>query len=307
MTKSGLKTDSGEKTTKSLSPVVDWIVRLVKGTIVGIGAILPGLSGGVLAVIFNLYDPLLRFLADLRKNFVKNVLFFIPVGIGVALGIFLFAIVVEKAFGKYAAEFTCLFIGFVIGTFPSLYRTAGKSGRNKKDIIILIISALIIFSLMLIGEQELVNVTPSIPVWFGSGALIGLGMIVPGMSPSNFLIYFGLYDKMATGIKNLDMAVVIPLTIGVIACVLLFAKLASYLFRKHYSGMYHFILGMVVGSSLAIFPVIVFPAFRADQLAVAGLSFVVAAVFCVILLLIGAVASYFFSKVEERYPREDIF
>ncbi len=74
MTKSGLKTDSGEKTTKSLSPVVDWIVRLVKGTIVGIGAILPGLSGGVLAVIFNLYDPLLRFLADLRKNFVKNVL-----------------------------------------------------------------------------------------------------------------------------------------------------------------------------------------------------------------------------------------
>lgn len=292
---------------KTINPVTDWIIRLVKGIIVGIGAILPGLSGGVLAVIFGLYDPLLRFLADLKTNFMKNVRFFIPVGIGAAIGIFLFAIVVEKAFGKYAAEFTCLFIGFVVGTFPSLYKTAGKQGRNAKDIVIMILSAAGIATLMLIGEQQLMNVNPSIAAWLGSGALIGLGLIVPGMSPSNFLIYFGLYDKMATGIKNLDMVVVISLTIGVIACVLLFAKLAAYLFRKHYSGMYHFILGMVLGSSLAIFPVIIVPAFAPEQLAATGLSFAGALFFCVILLVVGTIASYLFSKIEEKYPREEIF
>ncbi|OPZ57487.1 MAG: hypothetical protein BWY89_00628 [Bacteroidetes bacterium ADurb.BinA012] len=287
--------------------MTDWIIRLLKGTLVGIGAILPGLSGGVLAVIFGLYEPLLKFLADLKKDFVKNVLFFIPVIIGVAFGIFLFAIVVEKAFGRYAAIFVCLFIGFVIGTFPSLYKTAGKKGRSTKDMVILIISALAIFTLMLVGEQQLVNVTPDIPVWFGSGALIGLGLIVPGMSPSNFLIYFGLYDKMAAGINNFDMAVVIPLTAGVIVCVLLFAKLASFLFRKYYSGMYHFILGMVVGSSLAIFPVIVFPAFKADMLSASGLSFGATVALCLVMLVVGSLATWLFSKVEEKYPREDLF
>lgn len=292
---------------RRINPVTDWIIRLLKGTLVGIGAILPGLSGGVLAVIFGLYEPLLKFLADLRKDFIKNVLFFIPVFIGVAFGIFLFAIVVEKAFGKYAAIFVCLFIGFVIGTFPSLYKTAGKQGRSTKDMVILILSALAIFTLMIVGEQQLVNVTPDIPVWLGSGALIGLGIIVPGMSPSNFLIYFGLYDKMAAGINNFDMAVIIPLTAGVIVCVLLFAKLASFLFRKYYAGMYHFILGMVAGSSIAIFPVIVFPAFKADRLSASGLSFGGTAVLCLVMLVVGSLATWLFSKVEEKYPREDLF
>jgi putative membrane protein len=63
---------------------MDWFIRFVKGAIVGIGAILPGLSGGVLAVIFGIYDPLIRFLADLRKDFVKNFKYFLPIVLGVA-------------------------------------------------------------------------------------------------------------------------------------------------------------------------------------------------------------------------------
>lgn len=292
---------------KPINPVTDWFIRLVKGVIIGIGFILPGLSGGVLAVILGIYDRILAFLANLRKNFIKNVLFFIPVGIGLGIGIFLFSIVVEKAFGKYAAQFVCLFVGFVIGTFPSLYKTAGKQGRKAKDIVIMLVSALAIFGLMLIGEQQLTEVPPTIPAWFGSGALIGLGLIVPGMSPSNFLIYFGLYDKMATGIKNGDMAVIIPLILGAAICVVLFAKIAAYLFKKHYSGMYHFILGMVIGSSAAIFPAIVFPAFTGEGLAASGLSFGGSLLFCVVLLIVGTIGSYLFSKVEEKYPREDLF
>ena len=61
---------------------MDWFIRLIKGTIVGIGAILPGLSGGVMAVIFGIYDPLIRFLADIRKDFVKNFRYFLPIVIG---------------------------------------------------------------------------------------------------------------------------------------------------------------------------------------------------------------------------------
>lgn len=285
----------------------DWFIRLTKGILIGIGFILPGLSGGVLAVILGVYDRIIKFLSNLRKNFIKNILYFIPIIIGALIGIVLFAILVEKAFGNYAAQFICLFIGFVIGTFPTLYKTAVIHGRSSKDIIILTISTIIIFALMMVGEQQLTEITPSFLAWLGSGALIGLGVIVPGMSPSNFLIYFGLYDKMATGIKDFDFSVIIPLFFGFMICVLLFAKLAAWLFKKYYSGMYHFILGMVIGSSLAIFPTIVFPSFQPEQLAISGLKIGSAILFCVLLLIIGTILSYLFSKVEEKYPREEIF
>lgn len=286
-----------------------WFARLLKGIAVGVGAILPGLSGGVLAVIFKLYDPLIRFLANLRRNFVKNVLFFIPVGIGVGAGIVLFSVVVEAAFGRYAAQFICLFIGFVIGTFPSLFRQAGKHGRSTLDWVIMAVAAVAIFALMYLGgESTWLQVEPNIPVWFGSGALIGLGLIVPGLSPSNFLIYFGLYDKMASGIKNFDMSVIIPLALGLIACVLLLAKAAEWAFRKYHSQMYHLILGMVVGSSIAIFPTVVSPAFTEQGLAASGLSLGGAIAFALAMLVVGTIASFLFSRVEDRVSeqREEI-
>lgn len=292
---------------KKPNPIIDWFIRLAKGIIVGIGFILPGLSGGVLAVILGIYDRLIRFLSDLKKQFIENILYFIPVIIGGAIGIVLFSILVEKAFGVYAAEFICLFIGFVAGTFPSLYKTAGKEGRSWRDMLILLLSTAFIFILMIYGGRQFTEVSPNLLIWAGSGALIGLGVIVPGMSPSNFLIYFGLYDKMATGIKDFDFAVIIPLLVGFILCVLAFAKLAAYLFKRYYSEMYHFILGMVIGSSLAIFPTVVFPAFSAEQLAATRLSFGMAFFLCVVFFAIGTLISFLFSKVEEKYPREDIF
>ena len=281
--------------------VAAWLVRLLKGIAVGIGFILPGLSGGVLAVIFKIYDPLIKFLANPFKNFLRQVKYFLPVGIGGIIGVFLFAVVVTAAFGKYEAAFVCLFIGFVIGTFPSLWRTAGLHGRAAKHWVILALSAAVIFAIMLAGGGLNLEVPPSIPVWLGSGALIGLGVIVPGMSPSNFLIYFGLYDKMTAGIKDGDPAVFIPLAIGLILCVVLFAKAAEWAFKHHYAGMYHFILGMVAGSSLAIFPTVVF---NPENIAKTELGMPVFLAFCAVLLVVGIVASWLFSKVEERYADE---
>lgn len=296
-----------ELKTKRQNLFIDWIIRLFKGIVIGIGFILPGLSGGVLAVILGVYDRIIKFLSNLKKDFIKNVIYFIPIIIGGAIGIIIFSVVVDKAFGKYAAIFICLFVGFVIGTFPSLYKTAGKKGRKTKDFIIFAISTILIFILMIIGEQQFTLVNPNFLVWLGSGALIGLGVIVPGMSPSNFLIYFGLYDNMAIGIKDFDFAVIVPLLIGFVICVLLFAKLAAYLFKQYYAGMYHFILGTVVGSSLAIFPTVVFPAFASEQLETAGLSFGLLLILCIISLIVGAIISYLFSKLEDKYPREEIF
>jgi len=192
--------------------VLEWGIRLVKGVLVGIGAITPGLSGGVLMVVFGIYEPLLRFLANIRNKFVQNIRFFLPVGIGGVLGIVGFSAIVDYAFSNYAAQFTWLFIGFIAGTFPSLLKTSGKQGRMTWHWFLLAGVAVGMFFLMHWFESiRSVSLSPNFLVWVMSGALTGLGLVVPGMSPSNFLIYLGLYQPMASGIRQFDFGVIIPL------------------------------------------------------------------------------------------------
>jgi len=135
------------------------------------------------------------------------------------------------------------------------------------------------------------TIAQSFGSWLLSGALIGLGVVVPGMSPSNFLIYLGLYQPMAAGIKTLDLGVIIPLFLGLVACVLIFARLVSWLFDKSYALMYHLILGIVIGSTLAIIP--------------AGVSGWTIAL-CAGLFLVGAACSYALAKVDEKPPHKSL-
>ena len=270
----------------------DWFIRLLKGIFVGIGAIVPGLSGGVLAVVFGLYEPLMRFLANLKENFKKNLLFFIPVGIGLALGVIAFSAVVDFAFTNYAAQFIWLLIGFISGTFPTLLKTAGKKGRKSYHWVILALTAIgMVFLMRWMENISNVTLPQTFINWVLSGALIGLGVVVPGMSPSNFLIYLGLYQPMASGIRHLDMGVIIPLIIGLAICVLSFAKLVAFLFNKAYTFMYHFILGIVVGSTIAIIPG-----------GVSGWTIIV----CALLFALGVISSYALAKLDERHPHESI-
>lgn len=270
----------------------EWFIRLFKGILVGIGFIVPGLSGGVLAVVFGLYEPLMRFLANLTENFKKNLQFFIPVGIGLVLGVVAFSAVVDFAFTNYAAQFIWLLIGFISGTFPSLLKTAGKNGRKTYHWVILGLTAVGVA--LLLGWIETLGTTTlpqTFANWVLSGALIGLGVVVPGMSPSNFLIYMGLYQPMASGIRHLDLGVIFPLVLGLVISVLLLAKLVAFLFNKAYTFMYHFILGVVVGSTIAIIPG-----------GVSGWTIVV----CALLFVVGVACSYALAKLDEKYPHESI-
>lgn len=273
--------------------VLDWFVRLAKGALVGIGAIVPGFSGGVLAVVFGIYEPLLRFLANLRVKFMENFLYFLPVGIGGVVGVVAFSAVVDFAFSNYAAQFTWLFIGFIAGTFPSLVKTSGKEGRKPWHWLVLVgMAALTLFYMRWIESVQNVTLAPSIWTWLLSGTLMGLGMVVPGMSPSNFLIYLGLYQPMASGIRQLDLMVILPIMAGVVLCILVFAKLVSGLFNKAYALMYHLILGIVVGSTMAIIP----GGVRGWTIAV-----------CALLFAAGALASYALAKLDEKNPHESLF
>lgn len=283
---------AANETGRKKESIGEWLFRLVKGVLIGIGFIVPGLSGGVLAVIFGIYEPLMRFLGNLKEKFIRNVLFFIPVGIGWVIGVVAFSAVVDYAFTNFAAPFIWLFIGFISGTFPSLIKTSGKKGRKPFHWVMLVVIAGGTFLLMRWMESiQNVSIAPSFGSWLLSGALIGLGVVVPGMSPSNFLIYLGLYQPMAAGIKTLNLGVVIPLFLGLVVCVLLFAKLVSWLFDRAYTTMYHLILGIVIGSTLAIIPS-----------GVTGWTIAI----CVVLFMVGAACSYALAKVDEKHPHDSI-
>jgi putative membrane protein len=283
---------STNETLQKKDSVGDWFIRLLKGIIIGIGGIVPGLPGGVLAVVFGIYEPLMKFLANLKDKFMKNLLFFIPVGIGLVIGIIAFSAVVDYAFSNFAAQFIWLFIGFITGTIPSLIKTAGKQGRKPYHWVVLAVTAVaMLFFLRWMETIRNVTLTPSFGNWVMSGILIGLGVVVPGMSPSNFLIYLGLYQPMAAGIKTLDFGVIIPLALGLVFCVLAFAKLVSWLFKRSYTFMNHFILGIVVASTLAIIPG-----------GVTGWTIAL----CALLFVVGAVCSYGLAKLDEKHPHESI-
>lgn len=279
--------------TRTDTPIA-WIIRLVKGILAGIGAITPGLSGGVLMVVFGIYEPLVRWLADIRKKFMPNLRYFLPVGIGGVIGVIAFSAVIDYAFDHFAAQFTWLFIGFIAGTIPSLLKTAGEQGRKKWHWLLLALFAVGIYLFMTwMKTIRSVTMEPSFLGWLLSGALTGLGLVVPGMSPSNFLLYLGLYQPMANGIKSLDLGVILPLILGVVLVIFLFARLVSWLFRKHHALMYHIIIGIVIGSTAAIIPS-----------GVKGIGVVLA---CALLFLAGGAASFALAKLDEKHPHESLF
>lgn len=125
-----------------------WIMRFAQGMLIGTGAILPGISGGVLSIIFGIYEPMIRFLSNIRKNFKKNLLFFLPVVLGMGAGVVALANLMEWLFAIAPAQTIMFFVGCILGTFPTLFAQAGKNGRRSGHTVALLLSAVISLALL---------------------------------------------------------------------------------------------------------------------------------------------------------------
>lgn len=236
--------------------VIEWILRFVKGVFVGTGFILPGVSGGALAAIFGLYERIIAFVAHFTQNFKSNVFFFLPVGLGMLMSIVVLAYPLGFFLEHYLGPTMWFFIGAIIGTFPSLWKEAGKKGRKSKHVIIMLAALVFGFAFLLSGAHIFNGQVPqNFGTWILVGAIIALGILIPGLSPSNFLLYMGMYAGMVTAFKHLDVMVLGPIAIGGLLCLLIFSKLVDLIFQKAYAGLFHVILGVVIASTLMIVPV----------------------------------------------------
>jgi len=231
------------------------IINFIKGIFIGAGAILPGLSGGALAAIFGVYESLINFASNLKKDFKKNITFFIPVILGGLFGIFILSHVLSYFLERHLIEISLFFVGCMLGIFPALVKQASREGRKKSHLFIAIGSTLLSFWLLTRLTTPIEGITEtSIGTWTLSGSIIGLGITFPGMSPSNFLMYLNLYQPLNEAISQLNFAILIPVAIGVLTSFILTAKLVAYLLKIAYGLIFHIIIGLVLTSTVMIVP-----------------------------------------------------
>lgn len=230
------------------------LILLFQGAMIGTGAILPGVSGGVLCVAFGIYEPMMALLSHPKKAFKEYYKMFIPILIGFALGFTLLARVVELLFSVAPSVALMLFFGLICGTLPELVKVSEKSDSKMSWTPFVISLAAAYFLFTMLEKSAISSISASFVSFIACGFIWGLSLIIPGLSSSSLLIYVGLYEPMTAGIAALDFGVIIPLGIGLLITVVLFARLVNSLFEKHYALVSRIILGIVIASSLKIVP-----------------------------------------------------
>ena len=279
--------------------MISWIARMLKGMIIALGFILPGVSGGVLAAILGIYERMIRFLAHIKENFVENVLYFTPVAIGMVLGIAAFSYPVNLLLDNYKVIVLWGFAGAIIGTIPSLIKESVKESDSDRADAVTFWLSFILSGIFLYSLNGMVGTLPANFLSFVlAGALIALGILIPGLSPSNLLLILGLYTPMLTGFKRLDLfGTFLPIGIGGALALILFSKAMDYILKHYHSRVYHFIIGIVLSSTLLI----VLPqSGNSESISYAGVS-IFTLVLAAFFFGLGIWLGIWMSQLEEKY------
>lgn len=243
-----------KKQSSNFNPL-QFLFRVIQGALIGLGAVLPGISGGVLSVIFGIYKPIMELLSNPFKNFRTHVPKLIPVFIGGIIGFLGVANILAFFLNKYPDPSVCLFIGLIGGMLPSLFREAGEQGRTKGSWVSLVVCMCVIFALLIGLQMTSIEIAPNFLWYLFCGFCLALSVIAPGMSFSTLLMPLGLYTPFVDGIGHFDMGVLIPGGIGALVTVILLAKAINALFDNYYSIAFHGIVGIVIAATVMIIPV----------------------------------------------------
>ena len=294
-----------ESTKRTRENPIVWLYRVIQGALIGGGAILPGVSGGVLAVVFGIYRPMMAFLSHPLATFKTHYRLFIPVILGVGLGFWGFAKLVDWMFSGSSPIPLALFVGLILGTVPLLYKAAQKpqggspltQAEKKHNLLALVISFLVLLAfLFLVSQGNGQDLKPTLLLSFLSGIIWGFSLVVPGLSSSSILLFIGIYTKIMAAVKDLDFAVILPLIAGIALVAFLLARFIDRLFDRHYGIASNAVVGLVAASTLAI--VLIPP--PEYQLT----SFLEGAV-CVLVAGAGFIAAHYLGKWGEKIKPQE--
>lgn len=248
----------------------DNIILVVKGFIMGIANIIPGVSGGTLALILGIYEEFIGAISHFFSNFKKNICFLAPIAIGMVLAIASLSRVIDYSYNHFPIPTSLFFVGLVLGGIPMLLSKVRNTKEVKKVssyIIFLIPFAIVLImacSDLIFGEGLKVSLTNmnilNYIVLFVVGMIAAATMVIPGVSGSLVLMLLGYYYPIINVIKdltsftNLGSSIIILgiFGIGIVVGIVLISKLIEYLFQKYETKTYFGVLGFIVASILAI-------------------------------------------------------
>ena len=258
------------------------LFRAICGFVIGIGAVLPGVSGGILAISLGVYENMMLAIGNLFHGFKKNLKYLLPLGIGGVIGILLTSNVLSLLVARYEVQLLSLFTGLVLGSLPELFAEVRLDGPklSRKHIVaaLLGLGFVLLFALgefTTIGNAEVTELT--IPGALIAGAVLSVGTIIPGISSSFILVYLGLYPVVIATIAGvLDLKLLATSGIGaviqnlgahflpLVAMVgafglvsIIIIKFVNRMLRRHHATSYAAVIGFVLGSIALVLPNII--------------------------------------------------
>ncbi len=228
-------------------------LELVRGLIIGAGAILPGISGASLAVVFGAFEDFTALIAhpiaQIKPFFQKR--YALCAGIGA--GFIIFTLLLNNLFGAHTTALVFLFSGFIAGTLPGIFLKANKQGMGMAEIAAFCVTVGILIALSFLEKPA--QAAPEAlhwGSWILSGAIIAAGSLMPGISASFILIYLGLYEPLLHAVKTFDPASALLLGIGALLSLALLSHLIEALYKKFNSIMSFAVLGCTLGSVILV-------------------------------------------------------
>ncbi|MFA6796477.1 MAG: DUF368 domain-containing protein [Bacilli bacterium] len=240
-------------------------IDFLKGGAIGAACLIPGVSGGTIAVLFKIYQKIIFAVNDLFKHFWKSVSVLLPIVLGILVAIIALTNPIKSAFESIPFPLICLFTGLIIGGMPELFPFIKKKITLSGGMAFAL-SCLLIIGLCFVPNMSNVDVSSitvsSFIFIFAMGILAASALVVPGISGSMMMLVFGFYypllmvvsDLMKFGTNfNLDLIILLIFLLGVIVGFFLISKLMGYLLKKYEYQTYMGIVGFIVGSIFALF------------------------------------------------------
>ena len=219
--------------------------RFFKGIIVGLGGVAPGLSGSVLLIIFGLYRKTLDALGTIFTDFRRKAAFLLPLLAGMGLGVLLFSKLIDFTLNNYEMPTRFCFLGLILGTLPMVWKEVKKEGFAWGYYLVIGLSALLGTWFFTWNADAFPQVTdPTLPQKLLLGVAVAATAIIPGVDPAVFLSTLGFYEMYVGALADLDLAILVPMVLGLAAGAVGISFTMSSLFRRFYTASYSIIFGI---------------------------------------------------------------
>lgn len=272
-----------------------YIILTIKGFFMGLANLIPGVSGGTIAITLGIYNKLISCISHLFSNLKDNLKFILPILVGIALSIVSLSNVMSYALNNYLFITILFFVGAIIGGIPMLYKRVKNTMSISSVLIFLLTFTLVITLTFLKGDNNVIiknNLVDLIKL-FMVGIIAAATMVVPGVSGSAVLMTLGYYTPIIDIIKELtsmnnilsNLITLFVFGVGVLLGILLIAKLIEYLLNKYEVKTYYGILGFVISSIISI---IIQNLFMNGLISIGALDII----FGILLFFLGFIVAY---------------